>query len=208
MYVREDFKTQGKINMAKIDVTGIEGFEDLSAEEKVAKLLELDIPDVAGIEEERNKFKASFDKTSKELSELKKANKKAEDERNSELSESEKRLKELEGKYSQLIREKNVADAKAEFISLGFDDENASATAEKLVDGDTAELFKGIATFVGKLRNDLKKELLKSTPNPKEQGNPKSKGMSKETFRAMSLIDKQKFAKESPDEYNRLVSGE
>lgn len=195
--------------MAKFDVTKIEGFEDLTTEEKLAKLLEQDLPDVSEIEKERDKFKGAFDKTSKDLADLKKANKQREEESSSALSESDKRLKELEGKYNTLIREKNIAEAKAKFTALGFDDKSATDTATQLIDGETDSLFESIGKFVSDTKNNLKKELLKSTPKPAETGKADDeKKTSLEKFRAMSLLDKQKLAKNDPDEYRRLTSGE
>ena len=105
--------------MAKIDVSKIEGYAEMSAEDKLKALEAFDFPDpdYSGYVD-----KKLFDKTASELAEKKKElrDKLSEDEA-AKLKEKEER-DELEEKYNKLLRESAVSKNKAKLVALGYEE--------------------------------------------------------------------------------------
>ena len=96
--------------MAKIDVTQIEGYAEMSAEDKLKALEGFDIPDpdYSGYVK-----KDVFDKTASELAGVKKQLKdKMTDDEAAKQKEQEER-EELQSKYDKLLRESEISKHKA-----------------------------------------------------------------------------------------------
>jgi hypothetical protein len=191
--------------MAKINTSAIEGYEAMSAEEKLAALEAMDIPDV-------DKIKSALDKATSEAAGYKKqlrermseeeakAAKDAE-EREKEAEEHAKVLAELE----QLRADRVIDQHTAKFLALGYDEKLARETAKAMASGDTELVFKNQAKFIADREKALKAEILKSTPTP-PAGDGAEK-ISKEDVQKMSLADKQKFFRENPEQYKEIYGG-
>ena len=125
--------------MAKIDVTKIEGYADMTPEEKLKALEGYDVPDpdYSGYVK-----KDVFDKTASELAAKKKelTEKMSEDEQ-AKAKEAEERQA-LEEKYNALLRESAVSKNKSKLLGLGYDEKLADETAEAMADGDLDKVFK------------------------------------------------------------------
>ena len=125
--------------MAKIDVTKIEGYADMTPEEKLKALEGYDVPDpdYSGYVK-----KDVFDKTASELAAKKKelTEKMSEDEQK-KAKEAEERQA-LEEKYNALLRENAVSKNKTKLLGLGYDEKLADETAEAMADGDLEKVFK------------------------------------------------------------------
>ena len=102
----------------KIDVTKIEGYADMTAEEKLKALEEFDMPDpdFSGYVK-----KDLFDKTASELAAKKKELKDKLSDDEKEKLEREQAEQELQDKYDKLLRESNISKATAKFLALGYD---------------------------------------------------------------------------------------
>lgn len=155
----------------------IEGYADMTAEEKLAALEALEQPQADTSEVE--KYKNAFNKSSHELAELKKANKALEEEKKSkmtedELAEAERQalLKELKDENENLKREKAVSEAKAQYIALGYSEELAAKTANALYEGDTASVIEAAKTYRKTLEQSIRKDITKGNPTPDSKGNP------------------------------------
>ena len=98
----------------KIDVTKIEGYAEMSAEEKLKALEEFDMPDpdYSGYVK-----KDLYDKTASELAAKKKElkDKLSDDER--EKLERDQKTQELQESYDKLLRESNISKATAKFLA-------------------------------------------------------------------------------------------
>lgn len=171
----------------------IEGYENMTAEEKVAAL-EAYEPDMSGFVS-----KATFDKTASELA----AAKKAQRER---MSEEEAKATEAAEKLTQALERAEKAEtelAKSKYVSsyiaMGYDEKLAVSSAEAIVKGDMATVFANQKVHAESREKALRAELLKETPAPPAGGTPT--GMKKEDFSKLSLADKQKFATENPEQY-------
>lgn len=141
----------------------IEGYADLSAEEKLAKLESIELEDTSV---ELKKYKDLIDKASSEASNWKKKY-------NEKLSESEKI--ELEQKESQakimeelnaLRNEKQLTELKANYLGLGYNEDLALATAQAFMGGDMQTVFANQKKFLDETQAKIKADLLNATPNP------------------------------------------
>lgn len=153
--------------MAKIDTSTIEGYAEMSAEEKIAALegYKIPEPDLSGYV-----TKAAHDKTMKEASEWK-------EKYRGTLSESEKKNQEnaaafeaMQKELADLKREKLIAGHKAEYLAMGYDDQLAQESAEALASGDLAKVFAAQKTFMESHDKSMKAGLLKSAPTPPAGG--------------------------------------
>lgn len=187
--------------MAKIDVTKIEGYADMTPEEKLKALEGYDVPDpdYSGYVK-----KDVFDKTASELAAKKKelTEKMSEDEQK-KAKEAEERQA-LEDKYNALLRESAVSKNKSKLLGLGYDEKLADETAEAMADGDLDKVFKNQKKFLENFEKSIKAEVLKDTPSPTGDGDTKT--MTLENLRKMSPTERLKYSQEHPDEYKALYS--
>lgn len=190
----------------KIDISKIDGYADMTAEEKLAALegYEIDIPepDYSGYV-----TKETFDKTASELAAKKK-------ELSAKLSEGEQQkqaekeaMEELQSKYDKLLHESMVSKNKAELLALGYDDKLADETAEAMTKGDLKTVFKNQKKHLDKFEAEIKAQALKDTPKPGKDGEEKS-AMTLDKFRKLSPMERHKFSTEHPEEYNEMYSNE
>lgn len=191
--------------MAKIDTSKIEGYADMTAEQKIAAIEAYEIaePDYSGFVK-----KDVFDTKAKEAAELSRklkekmtADEQAEANR---LAEAESLKTELE----TLRKERTVSNYKASYLALGYDEALASATAEALADGKTDVVFANQKVFIEAQQKVLNKEVLKGTPRP-PAGEP-SGGVTtptKEQFDAMGYAERLKLHNEQPELYKELTGG-
>lgn len=190
--------------MSKIDVTKIEGFEQMSAEEKIKALLdaEVDTPktenndEVARLKDALNNASSDASKYKKLLREKQTEQEKAEAERAEKEAEREELLK-------SLMREKEVSTNTAEFLSIGFDTDLAKKTAEAFADGDKTTVFANIKSFIENHDKGLKADILKQTPKPVSGG--ADKGITKEQFDKMSYSEMVAFKKENPEAFKQFT---
>lgn len=188
--------------MAKIDVSKIEGYAEMSAEDKLKALEAYDVPDpdYSGYVD-----KKLFDKTASELAEKKRElrDKLSEDEA-TKLREKEER-EELEEKYNKLLRESAVSKNKAKLVALGYDEALADETAEAMADGNLEKVFANQKKHLDSFEKKIRAEVLKDTPKPTPDGD--SKTMTLEKFRKLSPDERLKFSQEHAEEYKQLYTG-
>lgn len=182
----------------KIDVTKIEGYSEMSAEDKLKTLEEFDMPDpdYSGYVK-----KDLYDKTASELAAKKK-------ELKEKLSDEEKdklKQQELQDNYNKLLRESNISKATAKFLALGYDDKLAAETAEAYVDGDTDKVFANQQKAQAAFEKKVRAEALKDTPKPTPDGGDKI--MTLDKLRKMSPQERYDFSVKNPEEYKSLYTG-
>ena len=187
--------------MAKIDVTKIEGYADMTPEEKLKALEGYDVPDpdYSGYVK-----KDVFDKTASELAAKKKElNEKMSEDEQKKAKEAEERQA-LEEKYNALLRENAVSKNKTKLLGLGYDEKLADETAEAMADGDLDKVFKNQKKFLEDFEKSIRAEVLKDTPEPTGDGDTKT--MTLEGLRKMTPMERMKYSQEHPDEYKALYS--
>lgn len=184
----------------------IEGYESLSAEEKLKALEELDI-------EDDSKLKTLLQKANSEASEWKKKLKEKEDELNSKLSEDERNEKERKEKEAEreallenLLKEKTVAEHKANFLQRGYDEDLATSSATALANGDFTTLFDNLGKFISERDKKAKVEALDGMKRPLSGGTTPE--VTKEQFSKMSLSERTKLFETNKELYDSLLKGD
>lgn len=186
----------------------IEGYEAMSAEEKLKALEALEVD-----ESSEAKLKKLLNDANSEASEYKKKLKAKEEELNSKLTEDEKKEKERaekeaerEAMLNKLLKEKTVAEHKANFLKVGYDEESATKSANAIADGDFATLFDNLSTFISNRDKEMKVKLMDSTPKPSAGGGTPT--ITKEQYNKMSIAERTKLANEDHELYVALSKGE
>lgn len=152
-----------------IDVTKIEGYADMTPEEKVAALeaaeYEIPEPDYSGYIEKKR-----FDEVTSELAEWKRKYK-------AQLSEDEQRqlahdeeLKTLRQEVEANRKEREVAEIKSNYLAMGYDDELAHDTALATIEGDNRRIFQNHKAFLEAHDKAFEASLLSKTPRPEGAG--------------------------------------
>lgn len=187
--------------MAKIDVTKIEGYSDMTPEQKLAALEGYDVPDpdYTGYVK-----KDVFDKTASELAAKKKelTEKMTEDEQK-KLKEQEER-EELQSKYEKLLHESEVSKFKAKLLGMGYEEKLADDTAEAMASGDSEKVFANQKKHLEAVEKKVRAEALKDTPKP--TGDGESKSMTLDKLRKMSPQERYDYSVKNPEEYKTLYT--
>ena len=188
--------------MAKIDISKIEGYANMTAEEKLAALEALDLPDpdFSGWvkKDVADKYASEAAGYKKQLRDRMSEDEAAKVKAAEEMAEMAARLEELE-------REKAIGEFTTQFMGLGYTEALAKSTATALQKGDMTTMFKNHAQFVVDREKAMKAELLKSTPTPPAGDGGKT--VNKEDFSKMNLAEKTRFAEENPERYKELYGG-
>lgn len=191
----------------KIDITKIDGFDQMTADEKIAALENYEFqekePDYTGYVK-----KSIFDKTASELAKKKKdlENYMTEDEQKE--SQRQEELSTLKEQYNNLLHTVKISETKSKFLELGYDENMALDTANALVDGDLEKVFANQKVFQENMKKNIKADLLKNTPEPVGDSTTHETKMTMEKLKKLTPKERLKFSKEYPDEYNKLYSDE
>lgn len=188
--------------MSKIDVSQIEGYAEMTAEEKLKALEEFEIsdPDYSGYIK-----KDVFDTTASELAKMKKALKEKMTEDEAAKQKEQEERERLQSDYEKLLRETTVSKNKAKLLALGYDEKLADETAEAMADGDSEKVFSNQKKHIESVEKKVRAEALKDTPKPTPDGD--SKTMTLEKFRKLSSAERSAFYEEHPEEYKELYNG-
>lgn len=155
--------------MPTIDTSTIEGFNGMTADQKVEALLSLDVPervDLTGYVK-----KDLFDKTSSELAEAKKQIKAKMSDDEAAKAQADADRKALEDKYTELLRKSTIAEHTARYIAMpGYDEKLARETAEALFDGKMDVVFANQQKANIAYEKSLRADLMKNNPRPDGSG--------------------------------------
>ena len=191
--------------MARIDVASIEGYADMSAEEKLAALEAYEYDDHSAEIADLGKYKDATDKATKEAAEYKKQLKALQEQQKTGNTKADDTIAQLQAQVAELTRQNTIASYAAQFTALGYDAELAQATAIATADGDVATVFENQRKFLEQHDKDTKASILKQTPKPGQGGTGKqAPAMTLEKFRKLSMQERMAFANEFPEEYQKL----
>lgn len=179
-----------------LDVSKIEGYESMSAEDKVKALESFEYEDNAA---ELEKLKNAVSKSNADAKSWKdKYNAKLsdEDKQKEALEEAKQqeaqKFKELEDKYNELMKSSTLKEHTLSLNGLGFDDKLAADTAAAIVDGDAAKLFKNMKTFLEGFRKSVEKELMDKNPGVNGNGGQNKEEADKAVEFAKGLLGSKK----------------
>lgn len=161
--------------MPNIDTSHIDGFENMTAEQKVDALLKLEIPEAVDLSGYVKK--SVFDSKASEAAELSKKLKGkmsedelAEAERQRIQAENDQKYNDLESKYNELVKKSTISEYTAKYIALGYDKDLAESTAKAMADGDMKTVFENGEKHKAAMEKKIKEELMNNTPKPGGSG--------------------------------------
>lgn len=156
----------------KIDTSSITGFDGMTAEQKLAAVLGMDIPDpdMTGWVK-----KETFDAKATEAANLSKQLKARMTEEEAKKAEDAAARQELEDKYNELLKRTTIADYTAKYLAMGYDEKLAADTAKAFVNGDMDRVFANSEKFKVELEKKIKADVLRDTPKPNTENGGKPK---------------------------------
>lgn len=147
-----------------IDTSSIEGFEGMTAEQRLEAVLKLDLPDSPDM----SKFvsKETFDKKASEAADLSKKLREKMTEDEAKKADDAKILADMKAELETLRKGKTISDYTAKYVALGYDAELAASTAKAMADGDMDTVFKNGEAHKAALEKRIKEDLMNKTPKP------------------------------------------
>lgn len=159
--------------MPKVDITKIENYANMTADEKLAAIESFEF-EVDTTDSER--LKAAVSKANSEAAEWKKKHNALlteEQQKEAARQEAESAIKvELEA----LRKEKTVTEHKAQYLTLGYDEKLSAETATAFANGDMAKVFANQKVFVENLKKAERAAALASGKEPPAGHNEPPKG--------------------------------
>lgn len=185
--------------MAKIDTNLIEGYADMTPEQKLAALEGFEYEDNA-VELERQKNALS--KANSEAAEWRRKNNALLTDEQRKQQEQAEKWENMEKELAGLRKEKTVSEYKAKLVSQGYDEALADATAAAMESGDMATVFANNQKFLDGYAKKIVADKLKKTPRGADGGT--GSAMTKDAFRKLSPAERYDFSQKHPEEYKAL----
>ncbi len=148
--------------MAKIDVSQIDGYENMTPEQKVEALLAQDVQGPEG----KVVSKEIFDKTASELAAMKRQLREKMSEEERAAAEKAQEIDAMKAELEGMKKEKALSESKSEYIALGYSADLAGDTAKALLEGDLKKVFENQKAHQEAIRKSIEAELLKQNPKP------------------------------------------
>jgi hypothetical protein len=162
LIVREDLNRKEK-DMAKI-TTRIEGYADMTAEEKLKALEELEIEVPQDNSEEVTKLKTALSNANSDAAKWKAALREKQTEAERAEAERAEREKAIEDELRTLRRDKTVSGYLAQCLALGYDKDLALRAAEAMADNDAAAIMACQQDFLEAKQKELEAAALNKQP--------------------------------------------
>lgn len=157
--------------MAKIDVTKIEGYESMSAEEKLAALEAYEFEEPAPATDAESKLKEALSRANGDAAEWKRKYRATLDDAKRAEEERAERDKARDEELEMLRKERTVSRLEAQYLAAGYSPELASASAKAQADGDTAAVIANQMKFIEETKTKLEAAALGKQP-PITPGQP------------------------------------
>lgn len=145
----------------KIDTTTIQGYAEMSAEDKIKALEALEFDDFSA---DRDRYKESNSKALAKVAELTKQLRERMSDEEKAKAEKETADKEMTDKIAELTRRLAVSDNEKKLLGMGYDSSLATEVAEAMADGDTEKVFTGMAKFKELHEKAVRAEIAKGAP--------------------------------------------
>ena len=148
-----------------INTAQIEGYSEMSAEDKVKALEAYEFETPAPVEsEDTQRLKAALSKANSEAAEWKRQFREKQTEAERAEAERLEREKAVEEELHTLRRDKTVSGYVAQCLALGYSNDLALRAAEAMADNNTAEIFACQQEFLGAKQKELEAAALNKQP--------------------------------------------
>lgn len=152
--------------MAKINTAAIEGYAEMSAEDKLKALEEYEFETPAPKEnDEVTKLKAALSRANSESAEWKRQFREKQTEAERAEAERAEREKAVEDELRTLRRDKTVSGYVAQCLALGYDKDLALRAAEAMADNDAAAIMACQQDFLEAKQKELEAAALNKQPS-------------------------------------------
>lgn len=151
----------------KIDTSTIDGYAEMTAEQKLAALEAFEYDDNSA---EIERLKTANSKANSEAAEWKRKHNAllSEEEQKKQADDDEKAA--LLAKVEALEKANTIAAYTNSYINLGYDKELAAETAKAMQEGDMTKVFENGEKHRIALEKKIKEELMNGTPKPDGAG--------------------------------------
>lgn len=150
----------------KIDVSAIEGYDSMSAEEKIAALEAHEFADPSPVEvPDVDALKQAVTKANREAAEYKRQLREKQTEEERRAAEIEEERAATAARLAEYEKNEAISKYKAKYLSLGFDEETAQRNAEALQSGDYDTLFGAHKKHIDAQRRAAVSESLNEQPS-------------------------------------------
>lgn len=145
----------------KVDTSKINGYDNMSADEKIAALEAFDMDPGEGFV-----AKAKLDKATSEAAEYKRQLRERQTEQEKKDAEEAENHKKLQGEHAKLLKEFGVLKLRNELKGQGYSDELADKTATAMYDGDTATMLECQKAFIAGYTKQIEADSLRKMKEP------------------------------------------
>ena len=169
----------------KIDVTKIEGYAEMSAEDKLKALEEYDFDVPKDNSAEISNLKDALSKANSQAAEYKRAWREKQTEAERAEAERAEREKAVEDELRQLRRDKTVSGYIAQCLALGYTQDLAVRAAEAMADGNNADIFACQQEFLEAKQKEIEANALNKQPTLTVGSPPTAKVAEAEAYNKM-----------------------
>ena len=162
----------------RIDTAKIEGYAEMSAEDKLKALEEFEFEAPAPKEstDEVNKLKTALSKANSDAAEWKRQFREKQTEAERAEAERAEREKAVEDELRTLRRDKTVSGYQAQCLALGYTQELALRAAEAMADNDAAAIMACQQEFLDAKQKELEAAALNKQPTLTTGSPPTAQG--------------------------------
>ena len=157
--------------MAKIDVTKIDGYSEMSAEEKLAALEAYEFEPTAPATDAESKLKEALSRANGDAAEWKRKYRATLDDAKRAEEERAERERARDEELETLRTERTISKLEAQYLAAGYSPELASASAKAQADGDTATVIANQMKFIEETKTKIEAAALGKQP-PITPGKP------------------------------------
>ena len=149
----------------KVDVSKIEGYETMSAEDKIKALeaFEFEAPKQTDDGEVR-KLKEALSKTNSEAANLKRQLHEKMSEAEKAEADRKEREQQIEEELKTLRKDKTIATLEKAYLAAGYPAELAAASAVAQAEGDTETVLRNQMTYLAETKKSLESAALNKQP--------------------------------------------
>jgi hypothetical protein len=172
----------------KIDTSKIEGYAEMSAEDKLKALEGYEIKTPKDNGDEVTKLKEALSKANTDAANWKRQFREKQTEQERAEAERAEREKAVEEELRGLRRDKSVSGYVAQYLALGYNKELALKAAEATADNDAAAILACQHEFIEAKTKEIEAAALNKQPTLSVGAPPTASGIDDETDRRIRSI--------------------